>query len=179
MDNRIVKHFEEELNKLNVELKAFDDAVEKEAIAALKADEKDFALKQAKDERDDIKQALAVADEKVALAEKELNDAVDFMNACKAEADRLEDADKIAKRDEFIDILAELDGKAEDVKVEVVDDVKAEDLVEDEPECDECKIEVPVEEPVKEVKIDEPVAQPEHKAVFDSLLKKRAHITIK
>lgn len=177
MDNRIVKHFEEELKKLNVELKAFDEAVEKEAIAALTADEKDFALKQARDERDNIKQALAVADEKVALAEKELNDAVDFMNACKAEADRLEDADKIAKRDEFLDILDEL--KAEDVKVEVVEDVKAEDLVEDEPECDECEIEVPVEEPVKEVKIDEPEAQPEHKAVFDSLLKKRAHITIK
>jgi len=177
MDNRIVKHFEEELAKLNIELKPFDEAMDKTIDANKVVDDKDCALKAARDSRDDVKAALAFAEEKVALAERELADALNFADACKKEVLALKDDDKLAKRDEFLDILDEL--KAEDVEVEVVDDVKDEDIVEDEPECAECKIEVPVEEPVKEVKIDEPVAQPEHKAVFDSLLKKRAHITIK
>lgn len=190
MDSRIVKHFEEELEKLNAELKPFDEAVDKALDADKVADDKDLALKKARDSRDDVKAALVFAEEKVALAEKELKEALDFADACKKEVVALKDDEKLAKRDEFIDIL---DGIEEDVREDAPIDEPSMDepIVEDEPiiepddvceapACDECKIDVEVkDEPIVEEKpADEPKPAEDHKAVFDSLMKKR-HITIK
>jgi len=186
MDSRIVKHFEEELEKLNVELRPFDKAVDKALDADKAADDKDLALKKARDSRDDVKAALVFAEEKVALAEKELKEALDFADACKKEVVALKDDDKLAKRDEFLDILDELKAEPEEDQPHfdepVVEDepIIEPDAVCEPPVCDECVIDVEVkDEPIVEEKpADEPKAEAEHKAVFDSLMKKR-HITIK
>ena len=176
MDSRIVKHFEEELAKLNAELKPFDDAVDKALDADKVADDKDLALKKARDSRDDVKAALAFAEEKVALAEKELKEALDFADACKKEVVALKDDEKLAKRDEFLDILDGIE-HPQDVCEDIIEEpapVVEEVAVVDEPVVEEIVAEEPI---VEEVKVEEKPAE-DHKAVFDSLIKKR-HITIK
>ena len=176
MDSRIVKHFEDELAKLNAELKPFDDAMDKALDADKVVDDKDMALKAARDNRDDVKAALVFAEEKVALAEKELKDALDFADACKKEVVALKDDDKLAKRDEFMDILDGIEHPQDVCEDAAEPDVPEEEevVVEEAPVVEEVKVEEPI---VEEVKVE---AKPEddHKAVFDSLVKKR-HITIK
>lgn len=176
MDSRIVKHFEEELAKLNAELKPFDDAVDKALDADKVADDKDLALKKARDSRDDVKAALSFAEEKVALAEKELKEALDFADTCKKEVVALKDDEKLAKRDEFLDILDGIE-HPQDVCEDIIEEpapVVEEVAVVDEPVVEEIVAEEPI---IEEVKVEEKPAE-DHKAVFDSLIKKR-HITIK
>ena len=178
MDSRLVKHFEEELEKLNAELRPFDEAVERAEEAERVMGDMEIALKKAQDDRDAVKMALGIAEGKVADAEADLKKAMADFDACKEEVCGLADEAKLAKRDEFMDILA---GIEEDVR---------EDAPIDEPAMDEPAMEEPVveeapivEEPiVEEVKVEEPIVEEkpaeDHKAVFDSLMKKRK-ITIK
>lgn len=183
MDDRIKKHFEEELAKLNVELKSFDDAVAKAKEAEALVDDCEVALDKANADRDSVKVALGIAEEKVELASGNLVKALADFEACKSAVCDLADEAKLAKRDEFIDILAEI-ARGEEAPDEVCEEVveastpeaeepaveeKVEEVVEEAPIVEETA----VVEPQVEVAVEEKPAE-DHKAIFESLIRKHS-----